>query len=213
MSGRRGDCGLVVSVRASAKARDANASGTRDVIDGGCRYVPGWDTARLDGRCGTSREMAPRPDWKRATGASQKPLARCAPAIPPATRPSATKRTPGKTGFLCARRESTGTPCFVRQCLVENFRKSVENLLRRIGTEGGANPLFQSGSGVVPRDAPYPEARHGASPPAIRRETYRQVIDNPSAETGHALSAGGGESQVAPTAPVRRPPSSGRCAP
>ena len=173
----------------------------------------GMDTARLDGRYGTSLKMAPRPDWKRATGASRKPLARCTPAIPPATRPSATKRTPGKPGFLRARRERAGAPCFVRQCLVENFRKSVENLLRQGEAEGGANPLFQSGSGVVPRDAPYPEVRHGASPPAIRRETYRQVIDNPPAETGHALSAGGGESQVAPTAPIRRPPSSGRCAP
>ena len=61
---------------------------------------------------------------------------------------------------------------FVRDAperLVDNFRESVENLLKAVGAEGGQKPVFQSGSGVVLRDAPYLGSRHAASRPEAGR--------------------------------------------
>ena len=53
---------------------------------------------------------------------------------------------------------------------VDNFAKVVEKLLAANGAEGDLAPLFQSGSGAVPRDTPYRGARHAVSPTEVGRD-------------------------------------------
>ena len=52
---------------------------------------------------------------------------------------------------------------------VDNFWKTVENLLRTGGAGGGAKPRFQSIQGVVFRDTAYLGSRHGVSRGEARR--------------------------------------------
>ena len=52
---------------------------------------------------------------------------------------------------------------------VDNFAKSVESLLKAGGAGGASEPPFQSGSGVVFRDAAYLGVRHAVSHPEVRR--------------------------------------------
>ena len=52
---------------------------------------------------------------------------------------------------------------------VDNFRKSVENLLNASRPGGTPKPTFQSIRGVVFRDTPHLPPRHAASPHRLRR--------------------------------------------
>ena len=90
------------------------------------------------------------------------------------------------TAALGTSRGGKSSEAFVRDSPerpVENFRESVENLLNEGGAEGGQKPDFQSGSGVVFRDAPYLGSRHAASRPAVRRNPKRSLPGDRGAQS------------------------------
>ena len=87
---------------------------------------------------------------------------------------------------------------------VDNFAKSVENLLKTSACEDGEKAGFQSGSGVIFRDTPYLRSRHGVSRDEIRRVAQWREAGNFSTKGCHRRPPGF-------TEPRWRQPGRGKC--